>query len=1086
MRVKARCLRETFRKDDFRILNWSPYEKKGLELSKYFTFSTKGNDGWADVGKDYELEIELEKVHPQFGGTYKIVGVPSVEAEDIASMSIEEKKNILMQCTSSERIADNILSVYPDYIERVLNEGADSIDTKPIKNVGSSYHHAYCRKLFDKYKYFYIFNKYSDYKIDMVDAKKISEAFGSDEEISGAFKKDPYNVLINICGKSFLSADKIIVNLNPQFRETELRCSYLMLDVLDKNEQESGSTRLNGNDLYFYIQNELNYPELLPLVVPTAQKSELIHFDEATKDLAKMNTYLGECKIADFIKTKLANNHVLDIDWTKYTKFDDGSELTAEQSNALKLFCEKDFILLTGSAGCVDAETEFFNGKCWKKISEYAEDDLVLQYNEDGSANLVKPYRYINEPCDMMYHFETKYGIDQTLTPDHRNVVISPKGKMHEFTTEEIKNMQENLATGFNYKFMSSFRYNGEGIDLTDAEIKLMCAVICDGSFYGKANRKQDSWNICRFHIKKERKKIRLREVFKECDLEWREKESTAEGYTDFYIKAPRREKEFTEYWYNCSQHQLQIICDNILFWDGNINYTKNGKIRRRFSTNVKTTAEFIQFAYSACNMRATINIRDRRGRIRTVNGKDYVQTTLEYSVSITDRTNVGLSKPNDKGETTKIESVIPSDGRKYCFTVPSNMLVLRRNNKIFITGNCGKTKSLQAILDLCDDNKLTYSLFAFTGAASLRITEATHRPASTIHRPYYQEREFDSDVIVCDEFSMDDIEAICMLLSMISNPDAKVIFVGDNFQLLPIGCGNPFNDIINSHSAPNNTLTQVFRYNSSGLLFVATNVRKGIDFFDDEIVKKEGNVYKVYNNYRFYDVDEDDIVDTVVQVYTEYLKKYKPKDILTTSPFNVGDCGTYAINNIIQNIVNPSKPNETCLTRKIGQVTINFRVGDKVINKKNDYKALTLESYQMIEESNGLLSADDVPHTTVFNGQIGYIRDLNEKYCTIQFDEELLVFDKNKMAHDVLLGYCISVHSSQGGSAKATLNIVSEKHRRMHNRNIFYVAGTRAEEIHTDIGSVKAFKDGIKIDGNKQRDTFLKELLTEQQGLDN
>lgn len=749
MRVKAKCLREAFRKDDFRILNWSPYEKKGLELSKYFTFSSKGNDNWADIGKDYELEIELESVHPQFGGTYKIVGVPSVEAEDIASMSIEEKKNILMQCTSSERIADNILSIYPDYIERVLNEGADSIDTKPIQNVGSAYHHAYCRKLFDKYKYFYIFNKYSDYKIDMIDAKKISEAFGSDGEIEVAFKKDPYNVLINICGKSFLSADKTIISLNPQLKETELRCTYLMIDVLDKNEQESGSTRLNGNDLYFYIQNELNYPELLPLIVPTAQKSELIHFDEPTKDLAKMNTYLGECRIADFIKTKLSNNHVLDIDWTKYTKFDDGSELTVEQSNALKLFCEKDFILLTGSAGC-------------------------------------------------------------------------------------------------------------------------------------------------------------------------------------------------------------------------------------------------------------------------------------------------------------------------------------------------GKTKSLQAILDLCDDNRLTYSLFAFTGAASLRITEATHRPASTIHRPYYQEREFDSDVIVCDEFSMDDIEAICMLLSMISNLDAKVIFVGDNFQLLPIGCGNPFNDIINSHSAPNNTLTQVFRYNSSGLLFVATNVRKGIDFFDDEIVKKEGNIYKVYNNYRFYDVDEEDIVDTVVQVYTEYLKKYKPKDILTTSPFNVGDCGTYAINNIIQNIVNPSKPNEPCLTRKIGQIIINFRVGDKVINKKNDYKALTLESYQMIEESGGLLSADDVPHTTVFNGQIGYIRDLNEKYCTIQFDEELLVFDKNKMAHDVLLGYCISVHSSQGGSAKATLNIVSEKHRRMHNRNIFYVAGTRAEEIHTDIGSVKAFKEGIKIDGNKQRDTFLKELLKEQQGLDN
>ena len=94
MRVKARCLRETFRKDDFRILNWSPYEKKGLELSKYFTFSTKGNDGWADVGKDYELEIELESVHPQFGGTYVVKSVLSMEEQDLENLSYEEKFNI--------------------------------------------------------------------------------------------------------------------------------------------------------------------------------------------------------------------------------------------------------------------------------------------------------------------------------------------------------------------------------------------------------------------------------------------------------------------------------------------------------------------------------------------------------------------------------------------------------------------------------------------------------------------------------------------------------------------------------------------------------------------------------------------------------------------------------------------------------------------------------------------------------------------------------------------------------------------------------------------------------------------------------
>lgn len=37
------------------------------------------------------------------------------------------------------------------------------------------------------------------------------------------------------------------------------------------------------------------------------------------------------------------------------------------------------------------------------------------------------------------------------------------------------------------------------------------------------------------------------------------------------------------------------------------------------------------------------------------------------------------------------VESYDSVDGKMYCFTVPSGMLVLRRNNRVFVTGNCGK-----------------------------------------------------------------------------------------------------------------------------------------------------------------------------------------------------------------------------------------------------------------------------------------------------------------------------------------------------------------------------------------------------------
>ena len=39
-------------------------------------------------------------------------------------------------------------------------------------------------------------------------------------------------------------------------------------------------------------------------------------------------------------------------------------------------------------------------------------------------------------------------------------------------------------------------------------------------------------------------------------------------------------------------------------------------------------------------------------------------------------------------------------DGYKYCFTVPTHALVMRRKNNIFISGNSGKTTLLNAFIE--------------------------------------------------------------------------------------------------------------------------------------------------------------------------------------------------------------------------------------------------------------------------------------------------------------------------------------------------------------------------------------------------
>lgn len=391
-----------------------------------------------------------------------------------------------------------------------------------------------------------------------------------------------------------------------------------------------------------------------------------------------------------------------------------------------------------------------------------------------------------------------------------------------------------------------------------------------------------------------------------------------------------------------------------------------------------------------------------------------------------------------------------------------------------------GKTSSLKGLITMLEDNRLSYTLLAPTGAASMRITEQTNRPSSTIHRKCLKDKEIWSDFIIVDETSMVDLDTMVMLINCIMNDEARVILCGDNAQLLPVNKGNVFNDIISCDYVPRTMLTQVFRYDTNGALFVATNIREGKSFFNNtEKVKVKDNVYSVENNYKFIQTEEDKIFDELRTQYDNLLNKgIKPKDIMILCPFNVGSCGNYKINNEIQAEVNAPKPNENIFSREINGTNIVFREDSRVINKKNDYNALPLESYELIQNDElGLLKEEDILHTQIFNGQKGIVRSVDDKKMVVQFDEELVVFDKIKV-NNLLLSYSQSTHSSQGSEAKYVISIVNPIHKKMLNRNLLYVADTRAKVLHIDIGDINTFNDALLIDGNELRNTWLKDIL--------
>ena len=849
-------------------------------------------------------------------------------------------------------------------------------------------------------------------------------------------KSNPYHVLIGICGMSFKYADTIIMRFKHVAPDSYYRCQYAVYDVL-KNNELAGNTRMTDTELAEDVCGLAG--ETMRHVVTVVCGDPLIHYEPKRHLVAFEQTYKDELLIADHLISRVMRSQgtVSDLanDVEKYrTTPNSDVELTDEQMLALCMVKNSDVCMINGSAGCVDADTEFFTGHRWKRIADYEHGDKVLQYNENGTAELVEPMAYIKQPCDYLWHFETLRGTNQTVCDNHRIIYETRDGVLKECNIHQLMDMHLPNGKSFQGRFLTTFNYGGSGIDMDEWHIRLMVAAMADSTMLGNGT-------YCRFNLKKERKKERLIWLLKKCNEPYTRTDKP-DGYSQILTHVPRREKIFTKYWYNCSTEQLRIILDEVIYWDGCVRKTQNGATYTSFSTSIKESADFIQFAASACGIRASISTSDKRGEVRKVGDKEYVRKSLLYVVHFSSRTKVGLCSDNrSKCTKTPIEHTPSTDGYKYCFTVPSHMLVLRRKDSIFITGNCGKSQTTSSILNMLDDIGASYQCLTPTGVSSKILKQYTGRPAMTIHM--FLTGAWQPDYIIIDEASMCSVHLLAMLLSQVGY-GPKLVFIADNAQLASIQCGSLVQDMIDSGIIPRVELTKIFRYNSSGIVTMATDIRHG------NCDHLRGN----FSDYLFIDEDEDSPVGQVVEQYDRLIAEgYGVDDIVVLCPFNKR-VGADAINAAISAKYNPNKP-----VRKNSVL----KLGDKVLNTKNNYQG----------------GVDDM----IANGDIGYLRNVAYSRKT-KSTNVMVEFDDGVKNVGSLMrlkqAYSTSIHRAQGSSAKAVIVLIDTSHEFMLSANLLYVAVTRARERLVIVGNSNAITNGIKVQQNTMRNTWLKEMLEE------
>ena len=331
-----------------------------------------------------------------------------------------------------------------------------------------------------------------------------------------------------------------------------------------------------------------------------------------------------------------------------------------------------------GGAMCVDGDTEFLTPTGWKKIRDF-DGGFVGQW-EDGKLSFVEPYAFIKNPAGSLLHIRSDEVLDMVLTPNHDVVLETSKGGIIKKPVNLL--FDEHGVRNGNFGFIpTSFRYgdDGRGLPLSDDSIRLQVAFCADGTILQHKER----WTG-RVRVKRQAKKERMRLLLERTGTKYKESEDGE--FSIFYFCPPFVCKQLSDCFQGANTKQLCVIANEVQLWDGE---------KRTFRTTIKEDADFVQFAFMAAyGTNATILEDDRLGETYIRDGKEYIRKSVMYRVYSTKWTKHQIKHGQIKSGTCSVEAFEPDDGFMYCFSVPSGMLVLRRNNRVFVTGNCGKDPS--------------------------------------------------------------------------------------------------------------------------------------------------------------------------------------------------------------------------------------------------------------------------------------------------------------------------------------------------------------------------------------------------------
>lgn len=374
------------------------------------------------------------------------------------------------------------------------------------------------------------------------------------------------------------------------------------------------------------------------------------------------------------------------------------------------------------------------------------------------------------------------------------------------------------------------------------------------------------------------------------------------------------------------------------------------------------------------------------------------------------------------------------------------------RSGVFILTGapGTGKTFTIKRIISSFPGVRV--ELAAPTGKAAKRMSEQTGIPAQTVHRllgpekveggfrfTRGQDHPIEADLVVVDEFSMMDISLTARLLSAVAL-GTRLILVGDTYQLPAVGPGNVLKDLIACGQVPSVELTVIKRQDPGLIITNCHRVKNG------ESIQVDNDGARDF--FHLERETEEEIRETVLDLVTRRLPEAYDINPLRDAQVIVpvrekGPLSCKAFNEAFQARLFPGEG--------------RFRVGDKVINTKNNYD---LE---------------------LMNGDIGFIDAIDPKrgYLQVMFDSPERLVEISLKENDLQLAYAVTCHKYQGSESRVIVLPIHKGYGSMIlQRSWVYTAISRAREVCIVVGQSGELAKAIRRNQVAKRNTKLQELL--------